>query len=505
MRLSVWLKLALTMITIMAVTITAGVLLANRSFEKGFLVYLNTVQGERLEDLKSNLIADYAANGSWDYLKTDTNQWLEYLQTNAVTYKSPTQRLKQNSPTRSEQNNSAVDRLSADKKSQSKQTPRTSDRKRGSRIERRSREYNLLVRSLNLLDENENLVAGVAQNTSRSALLTPLSLNNKTIGYFQFQPFAAATESIDRSFATAQKKSWIVIGFLSILFTAIASWIASRFLGRPIALLTKSAKLMANGDYQQRIPVHRNDEIGELAQSFNSLASTLEKNKNARQHWIADISHELRTPLAVLKGEIEAIEDGVRELTPQAIASLGAEVTQLNKLVSDLYELSLSDLGALNYQMQSVDPTTVLLGTLTTFAQKLKNANISSHIDCTCNSPLVNADEARLMQLFSNLFENSVRYTDSGGSLKVSCAETTDNWEVIIKDSSPGVVPEQIPHLFERLYRTEKSRGRKTGGAGLGLAIVSEIVNAHNGTISAATSDLGGLEIRLTLPLVTKR
>ncbi len=470
MRIPFWIKLALSMIFIMTITLAAGGYMGHRSFERGFLAYLHDIQGERLEFLAEQLQRDYAANQNWDFFKNKERVWQRYLRRNIT-------------PDVNRQPDSDIS---------------TESDALMSKIEHDSR---LLSRSLSLVNVHQELIAGLPVQDYNRSLQTPLYQDSELIGYLRFQPFTQLSESLDRSFADQRKKSFLFIGLMSLVFTALASWLLSRFFRSSVRQLIDSAKMMAGGDYSQRIDINRNDEIGQLAQSFNVLSHSLEKNQQARQQWIADISHELRTPLAVLRGELEALEDGVRELTPAAISSLTSEVNQLNKLVGDLYELSLSDLGALNYQMIDTEPSEIVATTFSSFKSRFENANIECSLDIRDNNATVLADESRLTQLFTNLLENNARYTDADGKVLVTCKIVDKQWVMRLEDSAPAVDAEHIPHLFERFYRTDVSRGRATGGAGLGLAIASEIVAAHNGKIEALPSELGGLLIVLKLPL----
>ena len=222
--------------------------------------------------------------------------------------------------------------------------------------------------------------------------------------------------------------------------------------------------------------------------------------KNDAQ-WVADISHELRTPIAVLQGEIEALLDGIRPITPEAVRSLHVEVLRLNRLIQDLYQLSLTDIGALTYRMENLDLAGMLTSSLDAYRAKFSHKSIALTVDIPKEEITVFADRERFAQLFSNLFENSLRYTDKGGGLAVSLSTSNDHVVIEIQDSKPSVPEEGLNRLFERLYRVEGSRNRSSGGAGLGLAISKNIVEAHDGTISAHHAPLGGLLIKVTLPI----
>jgi two-component system sensor histidine kinase BaeS len=215
---------------------------------------------------------------------------------------------------------------------------------------------------------------------------------------------------------------------------------------------------------------------------------------------MADISHELRTPLAVLRGELEAIQDGVRRFTPESIPSLQAEVATLTKLVDDLHQLSMSDEGALAYQKTSLDIITLLEVAAGAFRERFASRQLSIQVSLP-EQAMIFGDRDRLMQLFNNLLENSLRYTDSGGSLHITARRSGRMLVIDFADSAPGVSDEQLARLCERFYRAEGSRNRASGGSGLGLAICLNIVAAHGGTLRADHSPFGGVSIKVELPL----
>jgi two-component system sensor histidine kinase BaeS len=289
-----------------------------------------------------------------------------------------------------------------------------------------------------------------------------------------------------------------VAAILVLLAAGFALILAKRLI-RPIRALAGATHDLASGRYHTRVPGTSSDELGQLARDFNSLALTLEKNEQARRQWVADISHELRTPLAVLRGEIEAIQDGIRRPTEASIRSLHGEVMRLSRLVDDLYQLSLSDLGVLTCRKEELDLAELLTDVLDSYREGLaaKEIGLSAEMEPRC---ILSGDRERLHQLFSNLMDNSLKYTDSGGSLAVRMECREGRAVIDFLDSTPGVSEGELEKLFDRLYRVESSRNRKTGGAGLGLTICRNIAEAHAGTITARPSPSGGLWIRVVLP-----
>jgi two-component system sensor histidine kinase BaeS len=209
----------------------------------------------------------------------------------------------------------------------------------------------------------------------------------------------------------------------------------------------------------------------------------------------------LRTPLAVLRGELEALQDGVRAPTPESLQSLQDEVAALSRLIDDLYELALADVGAQAYQMSELVLVDVVAAAAQSFKGRLAERQLQLQYDVPAYPLRLSGDRLRLIQLCNNLLENSLRYTDAGGQLQLELRRQGQEALMSLQDSAPGVSAEFLPHLFERFYRPEASRSRAHGGAGLGLALCRSIVEAHGGSITAQPSALGGLHIQVRLPL----
>jgi len=332
--------------------------------------------------------------------------------------------------------------------------------------------------------------------------LKPVRNKNLVVGYLGRLPRKKPFDVHQLQFVKQQKSALALVAAVLVLLTAGLSLpLASRLI-QPIRALAMATKRLAAGQYETRVPVASSDELGQLARDFNTLALALEKNEQARRQWVADISHELRTPLAILRGEVEAMQDGIRRPDPDSIRSLHGEILRLSRLVDDLYQLSMSDLGALTYRKEDLDLVALVTDTLTLYRPELARKEITLIDELPGNGKImVFGDQERLRQLFANLLDNVLKYTDGGGKLAIRI-KCHDNVSMVdIQDSAPGVPESELESLFERLYRVETSRNRAAGGAGLGLAICRNIVEAHTGTITAQPSPLGGVWIRVILPL----
>lgn len=354
---------------------------------------------------------------------------------------------------------------------------------------------------LMLLDESgkpiysrESMLAGARR--------IPLELEGRTLGQLALIPGPPIAEWPELEFQARQGgRLWIIAAGMLLLSAALA-YPLSRRLVRPLRGFQETMGRLASGDFGARAPVQGGDEIARLGRDLNALAAALEQHEQARRRWVADISHELRTPIALLRAELEALQDGVRPLEGATVERLHGDTLRLGRLVDDLYQLSMSDLGALSYRMVQTDLGEVLETDLDAFRPRFAAAGLSlSFEDQRQSVGEIKADPDRLSQLFRNLLRNSLEYTDPGGGLIVTLGQEGDRVLVDFQDSAPGVPPEALDQLFERLYRLDQSRSRHTGGAGLGLAIAKNVAEAHGGRISARPSPAGGLWVRVDLPI----
>ncbi len=331
-----------------------------------------------------------------------------------------------------------------------------------------------------------------------------LTNNGRVISYLLIPPKKKLSNAHQLSFVRQQELAMLLIVAIILFLSIFFSLIVARRLVRPINTLAKGLHQLSRGDYTVRVPVASSDELGQLANDFNALALVLLHNEESRQQWVADISHELRTPLAILRGEIEALQDGIRPADGKALDSLHAEIMRLGRLVDDLYQLSLFDVGALTCRKDPVDPIAILQQVTALFRDEFERKKIAVSISLppAPNAIVVLGDAERLHQLFANLLENSLKYTHPEGKLEIAGKYGNGEFQLVFQDSCPGVPLSEHEKLFDRLYRVEASRHRSTGGMGLGLTICRNIIKAHEGTISACASPLGGLQINISLPLM---
>ncbi len=496
MFFSIKYKLFLAILLANFLLVTAMYVVSIRNFENGFIEYLNQSEAEKLQSLSAALSQEYAENQSLSHLKRQRRIWHEMIKTHVMSKNNNSQGHQPPEPFEE-----PFDRRGGDSEFEDHHPPKDQTRFRPDRPPSgKNRDTLSFDPRLLLLDEKQQMIIG-NRDIKAEAVLRPIVLNDKTIGYLGVVRRTELSGDLEKLFIQKQQKSFAVLLVVLFLLSVVVAFPLASSLVRPIRKLVAATHNLISGEFSTRTEVKQNDELGLLAKDFNVLAKTLEENQKARQQWIADISHELRTPLAVLKGEIEAIQDGVRPMNKEAIVSLAQEVDQLNALVNDLYEITLSDLGGLSYKKSPVILIDVINAVLHAFKNELEDKNIKITTNLNYAGEVI-ADKNRLIQLLNNLMQNTLRYTDSGGELHVFLMVEKDRLQIRWSDSSPGVSEEDLPRLFDRLYRAgDKSRNREIAGAGLGMAICKNIVYAHDGEISAKHSCMGGIEINITLPI----
>jgi len=288
---------------------------------------------------------------------------------------------------------------------------------------------------------------------------------------------------------------------VAIAVALLLTFFLSRRISAPIRALTGTARKLGQGDFSQRVQVRDKSEVGELGQAFNSMASDLERAEQLRRNMVADVAHELRTPLSNVRGYLEAIREGVVKPDDATIRSLEEETTLLSRLVDDLQELSLAEAGKLELTCQAEDVAELINQTVAAMQAQATTKGVSLSIDLPQRLPLVNIDSRRISQVLRNLLENALAHTAKGDAITVAAAQQ-GNWvEVSIADTGEGIPPEDLPNIFERFYRVDKSRARATGGSGLGLTIAKRLVEAHGGKIEVQSKLGKGSRFSFTVPV----
>ncbi|MBN1174163.1 MAG: HAMP domain-containing protein [Micromonosporaceae bacterium] len=299
-----------------------------------------------------------------------------------------------------------------------------------------------------------------------------------------------------------------VVVATAVTATAIlVSLLLSQGVLRPVRALIAASSQLGKGDLSHRVPVSGRDEIARLARSFNRMADSLQASENRQQQLTSDIAHELRTPLANLRGYLEALRDGVVEPTSDLLASLHEEVLLQQRIVEDLQDLTMAEVGALTYHMKPVDLGGLLRTCVIAHRDRAEAAGVRLDLDLveaggSAGHPVtVIADADRLRQAVGNLITNAIRACASGGSIVLGLRMVESSVLIEVRDTGTGIAPQDVPNLFNRFWRADAARGRATGGSGLGLAITRQIVTDHDGTIHADSAVGVGTVVAIRLPV----
>jgi signal transduction histidine kinase len=278
----------------------------------------------------------------------------------------------------------------------------------------------------------------------------------------------------------------------------------ARTLTKPLREMTIATRALAKGELEQTVPVHSQDELGELATAFNRMSADLARANELRRQMTADIAHDLRTPLTVIAGYIESLRDGVLSPSPARLDAMYNEAQHLQRLVEDLRVLSLADAGELPLNRQPVSPHCLIERLAASFSHHAAQQNITLTVEAAPELPEINADQERMVQVLSNLVSNALRHTPDGGTITLSAQHQAGTVVLGVQDNGEGIPSDELPRIFDRLFRGDASRQQQQGESGLGLAIAKSIVEAHGGTIAAASTLGQGTIFTIALPLSPK-
>ncbi|OYU46055.1 MAG: hypothetical protein CFE44_04230 [Burkholderiales bacterium PBB4] len=344
-------------------------------------------------------------------------------------------------------------------------------------------------------------LAGRPHPNERPRTVRAIKVNGVEVAFAELMS-EPAPEGLEDHFLQRQIRLLWWAGALAIgLAVLAAGWLAGRW-SRPLVDLQRSTRAIALGQPPPKLAPSGAQEIAQLVDDVNHMGQELERLAKARRMWIAQISHELRTPLSVLRGEMEAIEDGARQATPEVMKRLQGEVLQLNRLVDDLHTLSVADMGGLRCTLTPGDAHARLWHMAQSSVAPAAQREISLTMPPEQAAALPVAwDFGRIEQLLGNLLTNSLRYTDAPGTLDLQWHSDGQWVTLTLEDSKPGVTDADLQELFEPLFRADRARQRgQDSGSGLGLSIVRSIAQAHGGTVQASHAAAGGLRMTVRLP-----
>jgi len=465
---SLWLKLTLTFVAVALAAVGLVAILANRTVTSQFDMYV--AHGRQMQATRwvPTFAEYYARTGSWEGVKSLVNDWAESMGMGAG-QRGPGKRHGMDGGPMSSAPNDRL--LLADS-----QGVVVAD-SRGELVGEQ-------LPAHDLADGAPIIVDG-----QRVGTLVVTSAKTSNVG------------SAEASFLAAVNRALLWAGLLAVVLAILLGLMLARQMTAPLRALTAAAEEMAAGDLAQRVTVRTHDEVGELGRAFNTMAEALQRNEALRRQMTADIAHELRTPLSVIRGNLEATLDGIYPLDAEHVAPVYEEVLLLERLVADLRLLSLAEAGELALKLEPVNVGELIEGILESARITAQEKDITLEAEVPPDLPPINGDAHRLRQVLNNLLGNALRYTPSGGRIAVTARVMDSEMHLSVADSGPGIPEEDLPYIFERFYRGDRSRARESGGSGLGLAIVRRLVEAHGGRVWAENKEGAGATFTIALPL----
>ncbi|MBI5032749.1 MAG: HAMP domain-containing protein [Chloroflexi bacterium] len=352
-----------------------------------------------------------------------------------------------------------------------------------------------------VIASREGAAVGQRLPTAQTATGIPIEANGQVVGtLIAAVPGAGALDAQQQDFLLRANLSLLIAGSVAGLVALVLGFVLFYQITAPLHELATVSNKIAQGNLAARIVRPRDDEVGQVGRAFNAMADSLAQSEDARQNMIADIAHELRNPLGVIQGQLEGMIDGVFPLTTEQIALIHDETILLTRLVDDLRELALADAGQLKIARESTDLGALIVKTVDAFQVQAVEQNLTLKSEITNGLPKTNIDAQRIGQVLRNLVGNALRYTPPNGTITVQASHNGSEVTVRVHDTGQGISPENLPHVFERFWRGDKSRSRSGGGAGLGLAIAKQLIVAHGGAIGVESENGKGTTFWFTLP-----
>ena len=327
-----------------------------------------------------------------------------------------------------------------------------------------------------------------------------VTVGGKQVGTILFPSQPPGFNTQESQFLQRTTNALIFASLGAVLVAFLLGILLTRTLTNPLKALTQAAHRISQGKLEQEVKVRSNDEIGQLATAFNRMSQEVAHENQLRRQMTADIAHDLRTPLTVISGYIESMRDGVLKPTPQRLELIYSEIERLQDMVGDLRMLSLAEAGELSLNPQEIDVKAFLDRAASLFKHQAGLQDIAIEVRANNDLPPIRVDEARMLQVFGNLITNSLRYTPAGGKIMLTAQRVNGDVKIGVQDNGSGIDPEELPFIFDRFHRADKSRHNEEGESGLGLAIVKALVELHGGTTSVESTPGQGTTIHLLLP-----
>jgi two-component system, OmpR family, sensor histidine kinase BaeS len=351
-----------------------------------------------------------------------------------------------------------------------------------------------------LISVNRDYPAGASLPEDVVMAGKAIQVNGKTVGTILTAPQQPNLNPAESLFLQRTTQALVLATIGALVVALTIGILLARELTRPLQALTHAAQNIAKGDLDQQVKVTSKDEIGQLAQAFNRMSQEVARENQLRRQMTADIAHDLRTPLTVIAGYIESMRDGILQPTNQRFDLIYSEIERLQHLVTDLRMLSQVDAGELPLHPQKISPIHIIERSAELFNHHAQQQDVTLLVEPDGTTPAIFVDEARIMQVMDNLISNALRYTPAGGKIILSAKEIQEKVDITVKDTGAGISSEELPLIFDRFHRGDKSRNAETGQSGLGLSIVKALVEAHKGRVWAESTQGEGTAFHIEFP-----
>lgn len=329
----------------------------------------------------------------------------------------------------------------------------------------------------------------------------PIEVEGQVVGILVGRPITDAPGAAATGFLQRVNRALVIAAAVATVAALLLAILLARTVTRPLRALTQATGAVARGQLGESVPVSSQDELGQLTAAFNRMSSDLAEAQARRQQLTSDIAHDLRTPISIIQGHAEALRDGVLPPTSETFDLIHDEASRLHRLVEDLRTLSQAEAGELTLVQRLVSPEQLLQQIAAARQPQAAAKEIGLSLDIAPHLPELLVDPDRMAQVLNNLVDNALRHTPAGGQVHLAAARQGQTVTIRIQDSGPGIAPEDLPHIFERFYRGDKSRRRHNGGSGLGLAIARSIIRRHGGEIEAESRPGEGATFIVSLPV----
>lgn len=455
-------KLFLSTLIISLITLTFSMLAVNLVFHQQFSDYLTKTNETTIDQLPARLSALHQSKGTWDPSSLDDISHTLPIGT-IVTLTDPSGKL----------------------------------------IATLSNRMNDMMHDQGRMSMNMMSSSGITSWKTKTLTVSG-PLGTLATAVVRYPASAPILNPQDVLFQSSVFRSLLFAGGLALLFGIILSYFTSLRLVAPLKRLTQAADHIGQGHLDERVAIHSKDEVGQLAIAFNAMVDNLNRQEILRKQFTADIAHELRTPLTSIKSYIEAFQDNVLPADQENLSSIHEEIDRLVDLSSDLKDLNVAEIGALTPTFEPVDLKHLMRKVIRSLHPLMQEKQLSLNWNAPSELMTTTGDGRLLTRLFYNLVHNAYRYSNINGQITLSLSQTPDFTEIRIKNTGIGIPEEDLPFIFERFYRADKSRTRETGGTGIGLALVQQITALHQGTITVESEVGQDTEFIVQLPKTIK-